>query len=177
MSELNQLYCPGCRCPRSIFQFPLKDGWRTATCGSCLERQALRYAAIQGREREGREGEGEGEGEGEQATGPQTRCSSCLQVRDLGRFLTCEPCRRRNLKAKRHRALITRVPNPSPTRAELADHIQRRQQATGKRERGFAGYRAITVDDYTREPTQEEEQELQDRQQQRRRSGREQVRG
>jgi hypothetical protein len=58
-------------------------------------------------------------------------------------------------------------PNPPPTHAELANHIQRRQQATGKIERGFAGYRAITVNDYMREPTQEEEQELQDRQQRR----------
>jgi hypothetical protein len=135
ISELNQLYCPGYYCPRSIFQFPLKNGWRTVTCGSCLERQALRYASIQGREREG-----EGEGEGEQATGkltdlftgkltllePQTRCSSCLQFRNLGRFLTCEPCHCRNLKAKRYRALITRAPNPLLTRAELADYIQHR---------------------------------------------------
>jgi hypothetical protein len=37
----------------------------------------------------------------------------------------------------------------------------------GKLERGWAGYRAITVDDYTWQPSQEEEQELQDRQQQR----------
>jgi hypothetical protein len=68
ISQLNRLYCSGYCCPRSIFQFPLKDGWRIATYASYLERQALRYAAIQGRERGGR-GEGEGEGEGEQATG------------------------------------------------------------------------------------------------------------
>jgi hypothetical protein len=41
------------------------------TCASCLERQALRYAAIQGQEREGDE-KGEREGEGEQATGKLT---------------------------------------------------------------------------------------------------------
>jgi hypothetical protein len=49
MSQLNRLYCSRCNCPRSIFQFPLKDGWRTATCASCLERQALRYIGIQER--------------------------------------------------------------------------------------------------------------------------------
>jgi hypothetical protein len=143
--------------------------------------------AIQGQERKGEvegEREGAGEREEEQAIGkstdlftgrltllgPQTRCSSCLQFRDLGRFLTCEPCRRRNLKVKRRRALNTthaRNLNPPPTYTELANHIQRWQQATGKIERGFTGYRAITVNDYIREPTQEEEQELQDRQQRR----------
>jgi hypothetical protein len=93
--------------------------------------------------------------------GPQTRCSSCLQLRDLGRFLTCESCRRRNAKSNRRRSRAQN-PNPLPTHATLANHIQLRQQATGKKERGWAGYRAITVDDYMREPTQEEEQELQD---------------
>jgi len=58
MSQLNRLYCSGCNCPRSIFQFPLKDGWRTAMCASCLERQALRYIGIQERrEREREQGE------------------------------------------------------------------------------------------------------------------------
>jgi hypothetical protein len=89
-----------------------------------------------------------------------------LQLRDLGRFLTCEPCRRRNAKSNRRRSRAQN-PNPPPTRTELANHIQCRQQATGKKERGFTGFRAITVDDYIREPTQEEEQELQDRQQRR----------
>jgi hypothetical protein len=37
----------------------------------------------------------------------------------------------------------------------------------GKRERGWAGYRTITVEDYIRQPLQEEEQELQDWQQRR----------
>jgi hypothetical protein len=78
MSQLNQLYCPGCHCPWSIFQFPLKDSWRTATCASCLERQALQYVSQkrerEEEEREGGKEEGEGkregvreEGKGEQA--------------------------------------------------------------------------------------------------------------
>jgi hypothetical protein len=71
ISQLNRLYCSGYYCPRSIFQFPLKYRWRIATYASYLERQALRNAAIQGRERGGR-GEGEEEGEGEQATGKLT---------------------------------------------------------------------------------------------------------
>ena len=58
MSQLNRLYCSRCNCPRLIFQFPLKDGWRTATCASCLKRQALRYIGIQERrEREREQGE------------------------------------------------------------------------------------------------------------------------
>ena len=89
-----------------------------------------------------------------------------MQLRDLGRFLTCEPCRRRNTKSNRRRSRAQNL-NPPPSHAILTDHIQRRQQATGKKERGFTGYRAITVDDYIREPTQEEELELQDRQQRR----------
>jgi hypothetical protein len=98
--------------------------------------------------------------------GPQTRCSSCLQLRNLGCFLTCEPCRCRNAKSNRRRSR-TQNPNPPPAYAALTNHIQLRQQATGKKERRWAGYRAITVDNYIQEPTQEEEQELQDRQQRR----------
>ena len=172
MSQLNRLYCSGCNCPRSIFQFPLKDGWRTAMCASCLERQALRYIGIQERrEREREQGEQDIGKSTDLFTGRltlsglQTRCLSCLQVRELGRFLTCEPCHSRNRKTKRRQTPVTRP--PPPTQAKLADHIQRRQQATGKLERGWAGYQAIIVDDYTRQPSQEDEQELQDRQQQR----------
>jgi hypothetical protein len=158
-SQLNLLFCSGCHCPRSIFQFPLKNGWRTATCASCLERQALSYTQrIQ--EREAQE---------DKALGPPRRCSSCAQLREpslFGRFLTCEPCRRRNTKSQRRR-MRARDLNPPPTRAELEDHLQRRQRAMGKQEQGWAGYRAITIEDYTRSITQEEEQELQDRQQRR----------
>jgi hypothetical protein len=73
MSQLNQLYCSRCHCPWSIFQFPLKDGWWTVTCASCLEQQALCYAGQKQREGEGEEeGEAQAEGEGEQAIGKPT---------------------------------------------------------------------------------------------------------
>jgi hypothetical protein len=73
-SELNRLYCSSCHCPRSIFQFPLKNGWRTVTCAPCLERQALRY----NQKRE--EQEREEEEEEEQATGKLTNLFTGLQA-------------------------------------------------------------------------------------------------
>ena len=36
---MNRLYCSGCKCPRSLYQYPLTwNGYRTATCVSCHER-------------------------------------------------------------------------------------------------------------------------------------------
>jgi hypothetical protein len=41
-----QLYCLGCNCPRSLYQYTItQSGYRSITCIPCHERQALIYAS------------------------------------------------------------------------------------------------------------------------------------
>ncbi|KAH8660650.1 hypothetical protein BGZ60DRAFT_517423 [Tricladium varicosporioides] len=169
MPRLNPLYCSSCHCPRSLYEFPLQaTGYRRATCGSCLERVRKRDQKRVQNIREGLETlEAQSIGQSTGQSIESRRCSSCTQLREpslFGRFLTCELCRHRNIKSQHRR----RPPvQPPPTRAALEDHIQAWQQVAGKKEQGWMGYRAITVDDYTQSITPEAEQELQDRQQRR----------
>jgi hypothetical protein len=59
MSKLNLLYCSGCKCPRSIFQYPMtSNGIRASTCVTCHDRHKLAYRK---QEQEGHEQEDEQE--------------------------------------------------------------------------------------------------------------------
>lgn len=100
-----------------------------------------------------------------QLIGSQTRCSSCTQPYEASRFLTCESCRRQNRESKRRRTKegtdYNTIHRPPPTTSELENTLSIRQEQAGKQAQGWVGYRALTVEDYVREPTQEEKQAIQ----------------